>query len=98
MRTIDADALQKQLSRKRAEVCNARYTEGFNDALLKFKSMIHAAPTVQPQKEWGRWIQHKGWASEGYCEYTCSMCDMGVDIKYNYCPRCGTQMNGSEQE
>ena len=45
-RTIDADALQKQLSRKKAEVCNARYTEGFNDALLRFKSMIHAAPTV----------------------------------------------------
>lgn len=47
MRPIDADALQKQLSRKKAEVCNARYTEGFNDALLRFKSMIHAAPTVE---------------------------------------------------
>ena len=49
MRAIDADALQKKLTKKKPGLANARYTEGFNDALLRFKSMIHAAPTIEPE-------------------------------------------------
>jgi uncharacterized Zn finger protein len=47
MRLIDADALQEKLTKKKPGPANARYTEGFNDALLRFKSMIHAAPTIE---------------------------------------------------
>ncbi len=46
MRLIDADLLQNQLTRKKAEVCKERYTDGFNDALMRFKSMVHGAPPV----------------------------------------------------
>ena len=43
---IYADDLQAQLSRKKPEVCRERYIEGFNDALMRFKSMIHSAKAV----------------------------------------------------
>ena len=41
-RMIDADELLKQLQRKKCGPANKRYTEGFNDCLLKVRSMIHA--------------------------------------------------------
>lgn len=43
---IYAYDLQAQLSRKKPEVCRERYIEGFNDALMRFKSMIHSAKAV----------------------------------------------------
>lgn len=46
MRPIDANALMERLTRKKADVANQRYTEGFNDALLKFRSMLHSEPTL----------------------------------------------------
>ena len=43
MRLIDADALMEQLIKKKAGVANGRYTEGFNDALMRFRSMVSTA-------------------------------------------------------
>lgn len=51
MRLIDADALMDQLTKKKPEAANKRYTEGFNDAILRMRSMVHSAPTV----EHGEW-------------------------------------------
>lgn len=96
MRLIDADALQKQLSRKKAEVCNARYTEGFNDALLRFKSMIHTAPTVQPQRMRGKWIPVGEVDDAGNRDYRCSQCGFGdchvPTVEVNFCWNCGAEM------
>ena len=50
-RLIDADALMERLTKKRAETGKARYTEGYNDALLVFRSMVHGAPSVEIAKE-----------------------------------------------
>jgi hypothetical protein len=52
VRTIDGDALQEKLTKKKPAPANARYTEGFNDALLRFKSMIHTAPIIEPELKW----------------------------------------------
>lgn len=46
MRPIDADALMGRLSRKKSELAAERYTAGFNDCLLRVRSMVHSAPTV----------------------------------------------------
>lgn len=51
MRLIDADKLQAQLQKKKPEACTIRWTEGFNDALLRFKSMISTAPTIKAKIE-----------------------------------------------
>ena len=45
-RLIDADALMERLKRKKCEPAKVRYTEGYNDALMRFRSMVHGSPTV----------------------------------------------------
>ncbi len=51
---------------------------------------------AQPQRMRGKWTRHNDWEDEGYCGYTCSVCDMGVDVMYNFCPRCGADMRGEQ--
>nr|DAU71662.1 MAG TPA: hypothetical protein [Caudoviricetes sp.] len=52
MRTIDADYLMERLNRKKSSTANKRYTEGFNDCLMRVRSMVHSMPTLpQPSNE-----------------------------------------------
>ena len=41
-----------------------------------------------------KWIYHPNWEIDGECAYQCPKCQMGSDVDYNYCMRCGTKMNG----
>ena len=52
-RYIDADLLLERLNKKRSEVAKIRYTEGFNDAIMRVRSMISSASTadVVPKSE-----------------------------------------------
>ena len=43
---ISRSALMEQLLRKRPEPASMRYTGGFNDAILRVRSMVHSAPAV----------------------------------------------------
>ena len=52
MRPVDADALMAKLNRKKAGPANQRYTEGFNDCLMRVRSMVHSAPTLTTPNEW----------------------------------------------
>ena len=62
MRLIDADALMRQLEKKRSEPGRQRYTEGFNDALMRFRSMIHSAPTIDAEPvRYGTWVWFENW-------------------------------------
>ena len=40
---IEREALMEQLGKKKAGIADKRYTEGFNDALMRFRSMVHSA-------------------------------------------------------
>lgn len=51
MRPVDADALMAKLNKKKAGPANQRYTEGFNDCLMRVRSMVHSAPTLTPPNE-----------------------------------------------
>ena len=51
-RAIDADKLLEQLQKKKCGPANKRYTEGFNDCLMRVRSMVHSAPTLTPPNEW----------------------------------------------
>lgn len=54
---LSKETLQEKLNRKKAGPANKRYTEGWNDAILMVKSMIHCekAADVAPVRH-GRWI------------------------------------------
>lgn len=51
-RAIDGDKLLEQLQKKKAGPANKRYTEGFNDCLMRVRSMVHSMPTLTPPNEW----------------------------------------------
>ena len=94
---IVKETLQAKLNRKKAEPANKRYTEGWNDAVLMVKSMIHSekATDVAPVRH-GRWLDGKctacGWEEPDVCTW------LGYDseawIETPYCPNCGAIMDG----
>ena len=103
-RYIDADALQAQLERKKAGVANQRYTEGWNDCMMRVKSMVSKAPTVaiwpirhgKPIVKM-RTVQMTGYreemgvhAEDGSTLYRKNM--TCVDVPYEYCPVCGATL------
>ena len=94
---VSKETLQAKLNRKKAEPANKRYTEGWNDAVLMVKSMIHSekAADVAPVRH-GRWLPFHSTAA-GDIQY-CSACEIGCTWKPNYCPNCGTKMDGGNDD
>lgn len=43
---IDANLVMGALLKKKSSVADERYTDGYNDALMRFRSMLHGAPSV----------------------------------------------------
>ena len=105
---LSKETLQEKLNRKKAGPANKRYTEGWNDAILMVKSMIHsekAADVVQVRH--GRWIGCNGeivdWDENnpGCPRHSCfcSICKSWLTasdefpvIAY-FCPNCGAKMD-----
>lgn len=100
MRLIDGDALMERLVKKKAGAANKRYTEGFNDALMRFRSMLSTSTTIEAEPvKHGRWleVQEEQWLVESLVTigYECSECGNSEGWnKMNYCPNCGAKMNG----
>lgn len=86
---IERDALQAALQRKKAGAANGRYTDGWNDCLMRCKSMVSCFPAadVAPVRR-GHWIEENG------CQI-CSEC--GEEHEWDeyraaYCDVCGAEM------
>jgi len=109
MRLIDADALMKTLGITDMDCVKcAWYSRAyrqckrggdFEDAC----TAIEDAPTVEPQRMRGKWIDQNG---GGCC---CSECGryaldepdgnfIHVAVKSNYCPNCGADMRGGQND
>ena len=91
-RYIDADALQTQLERKKAGVANQRYTEGWNDCMMRVKSMVSKEPTIYAVPVvYGYWETN----SDRLDSLICSVCKCGFDMRkhdpHNFCPNCGAK-------
>ena len=98
---IGREALQAALARKRCGVANQRYTEGWNDCLLRVKSMVSKFPAadVAPVVH-GRWeVSTDEWFETDV--YTCSKCRESYVLVegtpkenlWRYCPNCGAKMD-----
>ena len=88
---IEKQTLQAKLNRKKAGPANKRYTEGWNDAILMVKSMIHSekATDVSTVRH-GRWIKHE----DGI--FTCSECGNAESNESYFCRYCGAKMDGGD--
>ena len=92
---LSKETLQEKLNRKKAGPANKRYTEGWNDAILMVKSMIHSEKAADvTQVRHGSWLDGKctacGWEEPDVCTW------LGYDseawIETPYCPNCGAKM------
>lgn len=100
MRPIDADALMNHLERKRCWEINKKFLEGFNDCMLRVRSMVHSAPTLvmgdvgreRVEEMWrGEWKESKDF---DYGFWICSRCGFVSEASaapklYKFCPNCG---------
>ncbi len=107
---IDRELLQVRLNRKKAGPANQRYTEGWNDAIMMVKSMVHSAPAADASAvQHGRWNSVKNPQWPAYSHDKCSVCgwwntknSLCYDGKpkhghsLNYCPNCGAKMDLEE--
>ena len=98
---IDSGAFQAALVRKQCGPANQRYTDGWNDCLLRVKSMVSKAPAadVAPVRH-GWWVHEH--ISEGYAWVMCSECEevihkILINKRLNYCPNCGAKMDIDEE-
>lgn len=92
---INADTLQAKLERKKAGIANQRYTEGWNDCMMRVKSMVSSetpvdvAPVVH-----ARWIARSDKRIISMTHpYMCSRCWRVEMDKEPYC-NCGAKMDG----
>lgn len=99
---IEREALQKQLNRKKPGPADRRYTDGWNDAVLMFKSMVHSAKAadVAPVRH-GEWLWLDGYGEKFACSECLEIFDTDADDanagnEWNFCPKCGAKMDGGE--
>lgn len=92
---IDREALQVALQRKKAHATNGRYTEGWNDCLMRFKSMVSCFPAADVAP-----VVHGRWAPLGNRAtiFKCSACNKCEPHVSDYCPNCGAKMEGSADD
>lgn len=97
---IDSGALQAALVRKQRGAANQRYTEGWNDCLLRVKSMVSKAPAADVAS-----VVHAEWVVCGDGDnvpWMCSHCGKTTAHKYKvmygkYCPHCWAKMDGGNE-
>jgi len=62
-----------------------------------FADRIKALPSAQPEREKGKWI------ADNHDFWVCSNCKFpseahGANILYKFCPNCGADMRGADDE
>lgn len=93
---LDSGAFQAALVRKQCGPANQRYTEGWNDCLLRVKSMVSKAPAADVAP-----VVHAQWIEDGSGIIICPECKRGYNLnaKYtHYCPNCGAKMDGGDND
>lgn len=93
---LDSGAFQAALVRKQCGPANQRYTDGWNDCLLRVKSMVSKAPAadVAPVVH-GRWGTGRFNLETGNYEEQCTRCrNFSKEYGKPYCPNCGAKMDG----
>lgn len=107
MRAIDADALiadcqlaQKQADRHGREFANAFYSGGgeVSTEWWCVEDMIENAPTIEPQRKKGKWIDAVLPNDNGGLPVqVCDQCNTFFPLAYTggghrFCPECGAKM------
>jgi hypothetical protein len=113
MRLIDADALRAKMYHEAFETDTdmQRWDGGCWIRYKMFENAIDNAPTIiDPQRMRGKWIPHHDEAMQfdgiSIGSMTCSICGwttynkihLLVVCPYQFCPNCGADMRGEQNE
>ena len=89
------------ISRKEA-IKAVKFYETFYDPYPRVIEALEDLPSVQPEREKGKWL--KAGTRMGIPLFECSLCECGDEVptvmgkpSYNFCPYCGADMRGEEQ-
>lgn len=108
MRLIDGDDLKEAFYQKMKELLKSTDTPQISNealSLLCGVSLITEAPTVEPERKMGRWL----YDGSGL-DYACSVCkkSLGSYVFFtedgelveipNFCPNCGADMKGEDND
>ena len=92
MRSIDADALVNQME----DAAKHMKDPIFLMATCAAINDVKRAPTIERKK--GKWIFPNNPIAKANDEWICSECHYLIGGKHNYCPNCGADMRGGQNE
>ena len=94
MRRIDGDALIEFIENRYDITWKDDYEGGIKDACTDIIEKISKMPTIEPERKKGEWIE------DGYYDLpcVCSYCGTAGERKWNFCPNCGADMRGDDDE
>lgn len=80
------------ISRQAAiDVADAVWSVTGDKNVAKVWDQIKDLPSAQPERKKGEW-------SDGYRWQRCSLCKQTGKKSWNYCPNCGADMRGEQDE
>lgn len=102
-RLIDADALHKRIKAKNTSNAMMRVMKA--ECLAE----IDDAPTIEPERRTGKWIERNPQNSDKCRLIECDQCGfshiVGFNVPYehwienrNFCERCGADMRGEHED
>lgn len=98
MRLIDADALipMMRYATTDSEIGVFPIKIGF-DAIVE---VINSQPTIEPERKKGKWIKggEQPYFRKHFDIVVCSICNKRGEHRWNYCPNCGTDMRGEQDD
>lgn len=108
MRLIDADhlksMLQEYIKREQAYIDignNTSIAVGHSNGLWEAIAQIDEEPTVEPQRKKGKWrtayLDHEAMGERPKVLY-CSECNQCIAYPTHYCPNCGADMRGTDND
>ena len=96
----DSDTISRQAAIDAIDEIEAEVAEGFGFEYEKWRKYFCDLPPAQPERIKGHWIEH----DDGLVACECSVCHEKYNLyeedvfERNYCPNCGAEMRGEQDE
>ena len=96
MRLIDADKLKKDVLD--LQDCYNGFSDTYDKACII--GVIDEQPTIEPERKKGRWIKggEQPYFRKHFDIVVCSKCNKRGEHRWNFCPYCGADMRGEEDD